>query len=59
MVHVWIIGVHVTQDMSTHNVSDTFANDDTIVDYVGGGAGQQAEQVGTITDHRTSRVREV
>lgn len=59
MVHVWIIGVHVTQDMSTHNVPDTFANDDTIVDYVGGGADQQAEQVRTITNHRTSRVHEV
>jgi hypothetical protein len=45
--------------MSTYNVPDSFANDDTIVDYVGGGADQQAAQVRIITNHRTSGEHEV
>jgi hypothetical protein len=45
--------------MSTINVPDSFANDDTIVDYVGGGADQQVAQVRTITNHKTSGEHEV
>jgi len=49
----------VTQDMSTCNVHNSFADDEEIFDYVGGGADDQAAQVGTIANYERSGVSEV
>jgi hypothetical protein len=45
--------------MSTYNVPNSFADDETVVDFVGGGADHQAVQVGSFTDQGRTGVPEV
>lgn len=49
----------MTQDMSTHDVPDSFTDDETVFDFFGGGVDHQAVQVGSFTDQGRSGAPEV